>query len=106
MSKKLANRGLVQSAVGTYRPDLAEMFDGRISRREARRQARRHAQTQAGFGIAEILLFVQVLMALWAVWQKYQERTASFTAALNTDEDPELTGLVAMVADQEQGAVE
>ena len=99
MNKRLADQPRVQAEVQNYRPDLAEMFDSKMSRRDARKQARRYAQKRTGFGVAEILLFVQVLMALWTVWQKYQERQASFTAATNTDEDPELTVLVASVAE-------
>jgi hypothetical protein len=95
--KTPANRDAVRAAVSQYRPDLAEMFDSKMGRREARRQAWRHAKTRTGFGIAEILLFVQVLMALWAIWQKYQERQASFLAA--TSDDPELVAFVAKVAD-------
>lgn len=101
---RAANVSAVAEASQDYRPDLAEMFDQPgMTFFKARQQARRMARKKAGFGIAEVLLLLQVISALWAAWERYKKSNPSFLATKSTEADPaSFATFVTSIADEQQ----
>lgn len=103
--KMAADREAVRQKAEEYRNDLAKLFDLGVmrTRRSVRSQAKQFAQKQTGFGIAEILMFVQVIMAIWSAWERYKKANPSFAALTNVAADPQFDDTITQAADEESG---